>query len=646
MPSLSPTPQDRYQQLIENLLTAYLQGQFPSIPLLEKALATELQKLELEANIDPENLQTCLFEREQTLQSQLNDADTSTQAKAERTLRGLKVIQKAWQQLAAETQANAAISIAVQKLVRADTSNQALLALVKEIDQNRNPVLTPQDLKHLSAALKEKEQQSSSSQAQRLEQLAKGLTQGLATCSKLQVHVLGWIFDDSKKAGINLGDNPWEYWARKIAPVAKPAHNIGFGLMQAQPVTQPSLAQSLFQALSKPNLSVQEWASQPSTHRVQDWVELLLVMQFLQRGLVSWFDQQAFDLKVGPKYSISSYLTFASIWLAIAAGIQERDSENPLSEACFLIAIQVLRRFAKQPYFPLYGGVFASFHGGYLCMTLDYLDEPLQQVEGTQEKARILTLLGYSQRTVGHIQQAIKFHQEALDIARDAEDRACEIANLNHLSRAYIAQKDYGQAINFAQRALMMSRERGVRSGQANALANLGFSQVFAAQQLERAESDHYAIAMSYLQQGLELAEKLDDYLSQALCHSSLGSAHLVLSQFQDAIYHLEAGLQAARTSGDLYLRGLNCLNLAEAFYAINEGTSAVLYGCLGLYWLNTIESPDWAQAAGLLTVVKGKIGAETFQNILQQEKSRIEQEIGIGGYAQLPVLLEQYGQQ
>ncbi|WP_299485023.1 tetratricopeptide repeat protein [Acaryochloris sp. IP29b_bin.137] len=644
MSSSSSTPQDRYRQVIDHLLTAYLQGKFPSIPLLEQALAAELEQLKLEIEIDPEYFQCCLLDQEQSLQSQLSTSDTATQAKAERSLRGLKVIKKTWQQLAQETQAKSTITVAVNNLAQAQDTHQAFLLLVQEVDQNRNPALSPSDIKQLSVALQQKGQ-ASSTQVQRLEQLATGLTKGLTTCSKLQVHVLGWIFDDPKKAGINLGNNPWEYWARKIAPVEQTAQSIGFGLISTQPTVKPSLPQTVFQVLSKPNHSVQQWASQPSTYRVQDWVELLMIMQFLQRGLVSWFDQQAFDPKVGPKQSISTYLTFASIWLAIATGIQERDPQNVLGEACFQITLQILRSFAKQPYFPLYGGIFASFYGGYLRSTLDYLDVPLQKVEGTQEKARILTLLGYSQRAIGQYDQAISFHQEALEIARTAEDRACEIANLNHLSRTHIAQKDYAQSVNFAQRALMMSRERGERLGQANALANLGFSQVFAAQQLERAESDHYAIAMSYLQQGLDLAEKQQDFLSQALCHSSLGSAYLVLSQPQEAIHHLEAGLQAARTSGDLYLQGLNCLNLAEALYAINQGNSTVYYGCLGLYLLNTIQSPDWTQAAGLLTVVRGKIGSETFQTILQQEKSRIEQAIGGDGYTQIPTLLEQYGQ-
>ena len=93
--------------------------------------------------------------------------------------------------------------------------------------------------------------------------------------------------------------------------------------------------------------------------------------------------------------------------------------------------MQILRSFAQQKYFPLYGGIFASFSGDSLRSALNYLDEPLRTVEGTQEKARILTLLGYSLRALGQLEVAKAFQEQALEIARAAGDRACEIANLN-----------------------------------------------------------------------------------------------------------------------------------------------------------------------------------------------------------------------
>ena len=96
-----------------------------------------------------------------------------------------------------------------------------------------------------------------------------------------------------------------------------------------------------------------------------------------------------------------------------------------------------------------------------------------KQIEGTEDKARILTLLGYSQRTVGAYDKAIAFHQEALEIAIAANDYSCEVANLNHLSRTNVNLKNYSEAINYSQRALIGARQVGDKLGEANASVEL-----------------------------------------------------------------------------------------------------------------------------------------------------------------------------
>jgi tetratricopeptide (TPR) repeat protein len=98
----------------------------------------------------------------------------------------------------------------------------------------------------------------------------------------------------------------------------------------------------------------------------------------------------------------------------------------------------------------------------------ELLDEPLRQVEGTQEKARVLTLLGYSLRAQGLYDRATAFHQQALEIARGAGDQICEIANLNHLSRICVAQKNYAEAINYSSKSInsLSSIRRSVRRSQ------------------------------------------------------------------------------------------------------------------------------------------------------------------------------------
>ncbi len=642
-PPDDPQPHEHYAQLIEDLLSRYLNGEFLSKEAVQNAVASAWRQLETNISADGQYLEQCLAERQQDFQNQVQAGPAS--AKIERSHRGIKMLQQAWEQLAVKTKTNAAITSATDKILAAQDSSQILLVLVQELDLNRTPIFSNSQLELLIVALKQRSQNRSLTDANDLKQLAAGLEKGLTACHRLQSHVTGWIFDAPvREAGFQQSKTPWEFWARKLDTTPTQTSGAFFQAEPSRPSPRRSLPQTFFTALAQQHLSVREWVVQSaSRYQLSDWVELVLVMRFLQRGLVTWFDQQAYDTTVGPKFSISSYLTFASLWSELAVGARQVAEHDTFANAYFQITLQILRSFAQQPYFPLYGGVFASFSGGSLNMTLEYLDTPLKKVEGTQEKARILTLLGYSQRALGHHQQAISFHQQALDIARAAQDWACEIANLNHLSRSHLSLKEFSQAIDYSQRALILSRQQGDRRGEANSLANLGFSQVCASQQVEQAEPDSYVIPMQYLQQGLEISEKLQDLQSQALCHSSLGIAHLTLSQPPAAIAALEAGLEAAIMSGDSYLKGLNCSNLAEAFHQIDQPLASVYHGCLGMYVLKQIGSPDWSQAAGLLRVIQGRIGADAFQEMLQQKRSQIIREIGVDGYDYIPELLAQY---
>jgi len=119
--------------------------------------------------------------------------------------------------------------------------------------------------------------------------------------------------------------------------------------------------------------------------------------------------------------TINFYLLTCVIWSELANGFRgATSSDNSLTDGCFQITLQILRSFAQQSYFP-YGGIFASFSGDSLRSALNYLDEPLRSVEGTQEKARILTLLLVP--FTGIRQLEAKAFQQALEIARAAGDR-------------------------------------------------------------------------------------------------------------------------------------------------------------------------------------------------------------------------------
>ncbi|MGD1805054.1 tetratricopeptide repeat protein [Dapis sp. BLCC M126] len=609
--------QERYLNLIDHIIEITLQGKIRSKEQVYQMLVKEI------SSGTGEIFERCFDERFQTIKNQVDtETDELKQAKANRRLRALKTIQGEWERWEKQNQTQEAIATSVQQIINTET-RERLTSLLNAIDPNQKQPLTLNQLQKLGQTLQDQQLQTTDPELKKdLQQFTTGITKGLEAWQRLQPYLVSWIYDQSR-GQIGFGGTPeqrgpWVLWSKQV---------------------NSSFPEGLFNSIALEK-SIVEFAGKASIE-ASELVELSVILQCLQRGLVEWFDKLIYDAKVGAKLSISTFLTFAAIWCQLADGFQARPS---LSNSCFQVTLQILRAFSQREYFPLYGGIFASFSGEYLQNALSYLDEPLQRIQGTQAKGRILTLLGYSQQTLGQYLKAMEFHKKALEIAQETEDKSCEIANLNHLSRTSVAMKDYSEAINYSQRALMFSRQVGDKRGEANALANFGFSEVFQARQQEVMETEVYESAINYLQQGLKLSENLGDGQSKSLCFSSLGIAFMVLEKPEDALLYLAGGWQAAQYSGDLYLQGLNLAYLAQAYYNLQNFEKAVFAGCLGMYLLEQIGANEWRQTAGLMVVLKGQLG-EDFNEILGRKRSEILPVIGVDGYDYIPELLLKYQQ-
>ncbi|MGB5960836.1 MAG: tetratricopeptide repeat protein [Coleofasciculaceae cyanobacterium] len=613
---------DRYLGLIEEIVQATLKGKIRSkeqvYQLLQQGISVGTGEI----------FERCLEEQINTTQEQIDHPISEIkQAKATRTLRAIGTINSEYGRLQEQNRVLDVITTTTEAIITAPSSER-FTTLLRVIDPNRQQVLNLQQLAQLAKSLSQASANLDAETAKEIAQLSQGITAGLASWQRLEEHLVSWIYDQNRSAigfdGIPEQRGPWAVWAKQL---------------------NSALPQSLFQILAK-NQSLNEWINNKPSLEIGDWVELAVILQCLQRGLVSWFDKMVYDSKVGAKLSISTFIVFAVIWSQLASALSQiatSSNREAIINGCFQVSLQILRAFAQRDYFPLYGGVFASLSGSYVRDAMNYLDEPLRRIEGTQEKARILTLLGYSVRTQGQYDRAHSFHQQALEIAREAGDKTCEIANFNHLSRLCVQQKNYAQAISYSQRALMFSRSTGDKLGEANALANLGYSEVFQAKEQEQVEPEVYESAINYLEQGFKLSERLEDRQSQSMCFSSLGIAYVVIEQPEKAIPYLEKGWLAAQFSGDLYLQGVNLAYLSQAYYSLQSFEQAIFSGSLGAYLLEQIGSHDWRKSAGLLTILQGQLGTETFQALLSKQRARIIPLIGVDGYDYIPQLLQKY---
>jgi tetratricopeptide (TPR) repeat protein len=611
---------DRHLHLIDHIVQITLKGQLRSKEQIYQLLAQDVPAG------TGEMFERCLQARLDETQSQLSQADELKQAKASRILRALQAIQGEWERYQKVQGGNQAITAATQALMAAAAERLSLW--LDWVDPNRPQGITFDRLKGLAQSLAA--QTSSPSETEPptdVQQIATGIRHGLKAVQELEPYLIQWVYEVPSSIGFEGTPSqwgPWKLWSRQV---------------------NQALPREIFAAIAEGH-SIVDVLAQQGTIGIEEFVELVILFQYLQRGLITWFEKQPYDSKWGTKQSVATFLTFAVLWSQLSIGFEQAnvkaDDRPQLNQGCFQVMLQILRQFSQQSYFPLYGGVFALLSGNYLQDALSYLDAPLRQVPGTQEKSRILTLIGYSHRALGQYDRAIALHQQALEIAQTAADQVCEVANLNHLSRIYATQKNYEEAIRYSQRALVLSRQSGDRQGEANALTNLGYSEVLSARQLDRLEPD-YEMYIHYLQQGLNLAERLGDRQSQSLCYNSLGIAYVLLEQPQEAIRYLEQGAQAAQFSGDVYLQGLNYSYLAEAHYALGHREAAVCVAALGMYLLEQIQAVEWRQAAGLLTILQGQMGDEAFQQAKAQGRSTLIKVIGVDGYDHLPQLLAQY---
>jgi tetratricopeptide (TPR) repeat protein len=593
---------DQYTATIEDLLGRILGGkQIVGKQYIQRVLLEQL------VPGSSELLEGCLQDQLTTVEQQIaKETSEYKQSKLGHRKLALQTIAEVlveWQQ---ERRVSGIVNRLAQNLIGAEPDDR-LSILFTAIDRNSEQPFTSEQLQQLMKELKS---------APDMEEIIEGLENGLAALVALEPHLVSWIYEPNRSVGFNGNDQagPWLIWGQNSGS---------------------SVVRVVCEAIARQQ-------SLPAFASTSAWVELAIVLQGIQIGLVRWFSQQTYDLNWGRKMSFSTLLTFGMIWSELA---NQAGGSN--GQAGFQIVLQTLRVATQRSDFPLYGGIFATFGGQSFHETLAYFDRPLKEVAGTQEKGRILTILAYSQSILGQTESALALHRQALEIAAAKADHPCEIANLNHLSRLLAREKNYEEAISYAQRALISARTAGDRRGEANALVNYGYGEVLAARSREEMAIEVYEQSISYLEQGLELAQQQDDSQSLALCYHSLASAHLALQQWTTAKDYALRGMEAAQAIGNFYLLGLNSYYGAEAHFGSGD-PEALFYALLSLYQLHQLGVREWRSAAGLVKILQGGqdlwvAGASVGGSAEPTLRERLLPWIGVDGYDYLPTIMGEY---
>lgn len=205
-----------------------------------------------------------------------------------------------------------------------------------------------------------------------------------------------------------------------------------------------------------------------------------------------------------------------------------------------------------------------------------------ESIGDTIDMARALNNIGTNYRRLGLLEDATRYHSNALLLSTNSRNQKDEtviknrLMALNGLGNVYLALGDYDQSDSIFRQTLAGERELGSVLGQAINLANIGMGME------RRGLTDS---AWVYYRHSLALNRQVRSKLGEALCFSHFASLHEeegkyemaldeykhayeVLADSPDEWYKLEAGVNVAKLYIQLgdFVKARECL---ETEYAI-----------------------------------------------------------------------------
>jgi tetratricopeptide (TPR) repeat protein len=237
-----------------------------------------------------------------------------------------------------------------------------------------------------------------------------------------------------------------------------------------------------------------------------------------------------------------------------------------------------------------------------------------QLVEAWEKKRKIenwnyrvaLTSLGNAYYLLGQYQQAIKFLQQSLDIAREIGNQNEQAAPLCNLANVYYSLGRYQQAIEFLQQSLDIAREIGDRHGEAICLGNLGNTYGLIGQ---------YQQAIEFHHQSLDIAREIGNRQQEAGPLAGLGLAYQSLGQYQQAIKFHHQSLDIAKEIGNRNGEAKSLGNLGIAYESLGQYQQAIEFHHQSLDIAKEIGDRDW-QAKSL-----GNLG-NTYKSLGQYQQA------------------------
>lgn len=230
---------------------------------------------------------------------------------------------------------------------------------------------------------------------------------------------------------------------------------------------------------------------------------------------------------------------------------------------------------------------------GSVCLSLGQMEEAQEYYDQALELARdigdsrleatVMNKQGFAYRFLGQMGKAIECHEKALEVAQRTGDRHNECYSRSGLGSDCIFLGQMEEAIKHLNSALEISQEIGDRLNEGVIWGNLGLA--YRDMGRSREEWERVEEAVKHYEQALKIAREVGSRINEGgqlvnigLAYEDLWNADDNPERVEEAIKHYEQALKIAREIGNRHIEGLSLGNLGEANRKLGKLEKAIKY--------------------------------------------------------------------
>lgn len=151
----------------------------------------------------------------------------------------------------------------------------------------------------------------------------------------------------------------------------------------------------------------------------------------------------------------------------------------------------------------------------------------LTEDQGPELLTKINNNLGVGHRRIDKYAEALKYHLNALDLAKKHKDQRSELIALNGIGNIHLAFKQYDKSLTYFREGLTAERKLKNQRGEAINLNNIG---------IVYEEQEAFDSALFYYNASLALNQQMGNNFGQSICLNCLGNVFKKQEDFSQAL--------------------------------------------------------------------------------------------------------------